>query len=101
MAWGDMATPPAPRGIRPVLTVTAAAGGDGARQLACVPALRLGHDAELPLHQPLQLTGRQLAQHLREVRVLPGWARCHGSALAWRAPRLLGHVGEQTALPPQ
>lgn len=100
MAWGGARPPPRAPACRPVLTVTAAAGGDGARQLACVPALRLGHDAELPLHQPLQLTGRQLAQHLREVGVLPGGTRCHGSALAWQAPRLPRHVGEPTALPP-
>lgn len=86
---GGTAAPCAPG--CPVLTVTAAAGGDGAGQLARVPALRLGHDAELPLHQPLQLAGRQLAQHLGEVGVLEerrrgcvGWRR---SAAAQPWPR--------------
>lgn len=100
MGGGGTATHPVPRGACPVLTVTAAAGGDGARQLPRVPALRLSHDAELPLYQPLQLGGRQVAQHLREVRVLPGrgtvpWLS-HGVA-----SRLPGHVGEWTALPPR
>lgn len=75
LAWGGTATPAEPQGACPMLTVAAAAGGDGAGQLACVPALRLGQDAELAPHQPLQLAGGQIAQHLREVGVLPGGSR--------------------------
>lgn len=99
--WGEHGHPPAPWGTQPVLTVTAAAGDDGSGQLACMLALCLGHNAELPLHQPLQLMGRQLAQHLRKVGVLPGGTQCHGSALALWALGLPGHMGEQTALPPR
>lgn len=99
MAGGN-GHPTAPQGACPMLTVTAAAGGDGARQLARVSALRLGHDAELPLHQPLQLAGRQIAQHLCEFGVLPelgggGGAQWHSSVLARRAPQLLGTWGNR------
>lgn len=84
-----------------MLTVTAAAGGDGASQLARVPALRLSHDAELPLHQPLQLLGGQIIQHLCEFGVLAWGVECCGSALVLWALWLPGHVGEEKALPPQ